>query len=128
MVRLTQILDELILAQAADPAAQPAGGLTEILRGPLPLFVIIGLLFYFVLLQPERKRRQQHAELLASLKKNDRILTHGGIYGTVVNIHGDSGDVTIRIDENSNTRVRITRNSIGQIITEGEEETRDKKA
>ena len=109
----------LLYAQADGPGAAPGGGLFD-LMGPLPLIVIIGLLFYFVLLQPERKRRRKHEEMLAKLKKNDRILTLGGIYGTVVNVNKDTGDVTIKVDEATNARLRITRNSIGQIIPENE--------
>lgn len=89
-----------------------------LLQGPLPLIGIIGLMFYFILWKPEQNKRRQHKEMLAKLKKNDRVLTLAGIYGTVVNVHTEGGDVTIKVDENSNTRLRITRGSIGQIITE----------
>jgi len=86
----------------------------------IPLILIIVLLFYFILLQPERKRRRQHQEMLGGLKKNDRILTASGIYGTVVNVHQDAGDVTIKVDENSNAKIRITRGSIGQVILDSD--------
>ena len=88
--------------------------------GPLPPILIIVALFYFILWQPERKKRRQHEVLLGKLKKNDRVLTVGGIYGTVVNVHADVGDVTIKVDENSNTRLRITRSSISQVIKDQE--------
>ena len=58
--------------------------------------------------------------MLGKLKKNDRILTLGGIYGTVVSVQKDAGDVTIKVDESSNARLRITRSSIGQILHEDE--------
>ena len=110
MLDLENIATCVVFAQGNEPPA--GGGLFEM----LPLFLIIGLLFYFVLLQPERKRRRQHQEMLERLKKNDRILTGGGIYGTVVSVHKDAGDVTIKVDESSNARMRITRSSIGQIL------------
>tara|TARA_B100000809_G_scaffold159659_1_gene157028 strand:+ start:96 stop:449 length:354 start_codon:yes stop_codon:yes gene_type:complete len=81
-------------------------------------FILIAMLFYFLLWLPEKKKRRKHEELLGSLKKNDRIVTVGGIYGKVVNIAKDAEDLTINVDENSNTRVRITRSSVGQIIRE----------
>lgn len=83
----------------------------------LPL-VTIGFLFYFLLVWPERKRKKRHELMLSNLKKNDRIVTVGGIYGTVVNVQKDAEDVTIKVDENSNTRLRITRSSIGRVIRE----------
>lgn len=87
----------------------------------LPLIIILGALFYFVLIHPERKRRRQHDQMLKSLKKNDRVLTVSGIYGTVVNVNNNNaGDITIKVDESSNAKLRITRSSIGQILTEGE--------
>ena len=119
MLDLGIVTSWLLYAQEGGPGGGGGGGLFD-LRGPFPLLIIIGLLFYFVLLQPERKRRRQHEELLAKLKKNDRILTLSGIYGTVVNVNKDAGDVTIKVDEATNARIRITRNSIGQIIAENE--------
>ncbi len=118
MHALTQVLETFVFAQAAEP---PSGGGGF---GMLPLFVIIGFMFYLIILKPDKKRRQQQEQMLASLKKNDRILTNSGIYGTVVNIHADAGDVTIKVDENSNTRMKITRISIGQLIKEGDDEVR----
>ena len=91
------------------------GGLLEM----LPLFIIIGMLFYFLILRPEQKRRRKHGEMLSSLKKNDRILTSSGIYGTVVNVHQDGGDVTIKVDESLNVKMRVIRSSIGQVLSDG---------
>jgi len=91
--------------------------------GMLMPLIAIGFLFYFLMIMPERKRRRKHEEMLGKLKKNDRIVTVGGIYGTVVNIQKDAEDVTIKVDENSNTRIRITRGSIGQVIKDDAQST-----
>ena len=88
----------------------------------MPL-IAIGFLFYFLMIKPERKRRRKHEEMLGKLKKNDRIVTVGGIYGTVVNVQKDAEDVTIKVDENSNTRIRITRGSIGQVVKDDAQST-----
>lgn len=116
MHALTQVLETFVLAQAAEPSSGGGG------FGLLPLFMIIGAMFYILILRPDQKRRKRQDQMLTSLKKNDRILTNSGIYGTVVNIHADAGDITIKVDENSNTRMKITRSSIGQLIKEGEDE------
>ncbi|MEZ6102602.1 MAG: preprotein translocase subunit YajC [Pirellulaceae bacterium] len=92
------------------------GGIAQVLMQVLP-FAAIGILFYLMLIRPESQKRQQLAQKLSELKKNDRVVTVGGIYGTVVNVTKDSDDVTIRIDENNNTRVRILRSAISRIVS-----------
>jgi len=118
---LDNLMSGFLLAQGNEGGGGFLGPL-----GPLPPILIIIVLFYFILWMPERKKRRAHEDLLAKLKKNDRVLTVGGIYGTVVNLHSENGDLTIKVDENSNTRMRITRGSVSQVIT-GEEQA-DKPA
>ncbi len=92
----------------------------------LPPLMIIGLLFYFMILRPERKRRADHERLRNELKKNDDIITIGGVYGTVVNAQQDADFITIKVDENSNTKLRITRSSV-QTVLNKEKKNGDKK-
>lgn len=96
-----------------------------ILKNPLFMFAIIGVLFYFILIQPERRKKAEMARAMDNLKKNDRIVTIGGIFGTVVNVQKGNEDVTIRIDDNSNTRMRILRSAISRVINadDGEKPT-----
>jgi len=84
-------------------------------------FLLIGLLFYLLMIRPERNRRKQFEEMLKTLKKNDKVVTIGGIYGTVVNVDKDSEDVTLRVDEDSNTRLRILRSSVSRILNREDE-------
>ncbi len=94
--------------------------------GLLPPLMIIGLLFYVMILRPERKRRADHERLQKELKKNDDIITIGGVYGTVVNAQKDADYITIKVDENSNTKLRITRSSV-QTVVNKEKNNGDKK-
>lgn len=89
-------------------------------------FAIIGIMFYFLLIRPERKKRQDLTNLLDSLKKNDRIVTIGGIHGVVVNVAKDSDEVTIRVDEGTNTKLRVSRSAISRVI--GDEKSADHDA
>src|SRR5688572_21174002 len=61
------------------------GGLTSSVWFQLWPFLIIGVLFYFMLIAPERRKRKEMESLLANIKKNDQVVTIGGICGTVVN-------------------------------------------
>jgi preprotein translocase subunit YajC len=66
-------------------------------------------------------KREQDARraLLENLKKNDRILTTSGIYGVVTNVQRDWDEVTIRIDENTQTKLKITLNAVQRVLNDG---------
>ncbi|MFV2068159.1 MAG: preprotein translocase subunit YajC [Pirellulales bacterium] len=82
----------------------------------LPPLVMIGALFYFMLIRPERKKQKAHKALLDALKKNDRVVTIGGIYGVVTNVQRDADEVTIKVDESQNTKLRITFGAVARVI------------
>ncbi len=89
----------------------------------LPSILIIFMLLYFFFIRPESKKRAQHEEMLKQLKKNDRVITAGGIHGTVVGISPEKDEVVLRVDENNNTRIRVSRGFILRVIQE--EESKD---
>jgi len=100
---------------AAPGGAAGGGGLFETLFGGsmiLPLVATMALM-YFLLMRPEQKRKKEMAELLANLKKNDKVVTIGGILGTVVSVSPEAKFVTIRVDEG--TKIRILRSAISQV-------------
>ena len=84
----------------------------------LTLWVPMGLLFYWLLLRPQGREKANRKSLLDSLKKNDRVVTIGGIYGVVTNVQGDSDEVTIKVDEATNTKLRVTRSSIARVLAD----------
>jgi preprotein translocase subunit YajC len=92
---------------------------------PLVMMLVIGILFYFLMIRPERRKRQETDRMLETLKKNDRVVTIGGIHGVVVNVAKGSEDVTIRVDDNNNTRLRILRSAVSRVS--GTEEGEEKK-
>ena len=82
------------------------------------LMVMIGVMFYMLIVRPEQKRRKDQERDLKELKKNDRIVTVGGILGTVVNVVKDD-EVVIRVDEQTNTKMHILRSAVSRILKEG---------
>jgi preprotein translocase subunit YajC len=100
----------------AEAAAKPEGP-SSLLVGPLLPMLVVGILFYLMILRPERTKRNDHTELVSNLKKNDRIVTIGGIFGTVVNAQKDSEEVVVKVDESANTKLRILRSAISRVIT-----------
>ena len=75
---------------------------------PLALIFII---FYFLLIRPQKQKEKEHQKLLSGIEKNDEIVTLGGIHGTVVNVKEKT--LTLRIDEN--VKMEIERSSVAYI-------------
>lgn len=75
-------------------------------------FVLIILVFYFLILRPQQKRQKQRQKLLDSVKKGDRIVTSGGIHGTVEGVE----DKTVLLKISDNTKVKLDRNAISSIV------------
>lgn len=93
--------------------AQDGGGLREL--GLLPMFLVIGVLFYLMLIRPERRKQQSHRDMLTNLKKSDRVVTVGGIKAVVASVHRDIEEVTLNVDESTGTKVRVTLSSIARL-------------
>ena len=107
-------------APASAPATQqpPAGSLMNLL---VPMAVIIGI-FYFIVILPERKKQKQRNAMLGGMKKGDKVMTSGGIYGQVAAIQDDV--VTLQVDEG--VRMRFARAAIQTVITQEEPRTEKK--
>lgn len=73
--------------------------------------VLIIIIFYFLLIRPQKKAQQEHKKMLESLKKNDEIITSGGIHGTIANVK--DGTVTLKVDDN--VKIEIQKSSISLI-------------
>lgn len=84
--------------------------------------LLIGMLFYFLMMRPEKRKRDEVAAMQKNLKKNDRVVTIGGIVGVVVNTQPNSDEVTIRVDENNNTRIHVLRSSISRVLNDEKSE------
>jgi preprotein translocase subunit YajC len=69
-------------------------------------FLVIFAIFYFLLIMPMRKRQKKHQELLSKLSKGDRVVTSGGLFGTVVEVQGDR--VILRVAENVKLEVALS--------------------
>lgn len=94
--------------------------LTALFSNPLSFLLVFLIIFYAVLIIPQQRasRRQQkeQSDRLSSLKKNDRIVTVSGIHAVVTNIDSEAGTITVRIDENSNAKLTIDRDTIRTVL------------
>ncbi len=94
----------------------------------LPL-ILIFVVFYFLLIRPQQKKVKQHKEMVSALRRGDRVVTAGGIIGTVSRIVSDS-EVVVEIAEG--VKARVMRNTITDVMAKtgaadegGAEKTRD---
>jgi preprotein translocase subunit YajC len=103
----------VLFAQQPD---KPAGDSTLMLFQSLLPFIAIFVLFYFLLIRPQRREQKRRQEMLAAVKKNDRVITSGGIYGVVTNVHREADEVTVKVDEATNTKLRMTLSSVSRVM------------
>jgi preprotein translocase subunit YajC len=102
-------------APGAPGAAAPADPGFNMLLFILPVLVLM-VVFSAVAQRKEKKRREA---LLSAVKKHDRVLTSGGIIGSVVETSADT--VVLKVDENSNVRMTFARSAVQQILKESAE-------
>ncbi len=90
---------------AAGQGAQ--GGFTAFI--PLILMFVI---FYFLLIRPQQKKTKEHREMISNLKKGDRIITAGGIYGRITGID----DTTVTLEIADKVRIKMARQNVGALL------------
>ncbi|MDA8016411.1 MAG: preprotein translocase subunit YajC [Thermoanaerobaculia bacterium] len=99
-------LPPLLPAQAAQPS----------LLGMLTPWILILVIFYFILWRPAQKKQREHQEMLNAIKKGDKVITNGGIYGKVTKV--DDGVVVLEVADN--LRIRVSRRAIAGFEGEAE--------
>lgn len=74
-------------------------------------FIVIFVIFYFLLIRPQKEKEKQHQKMLANLNKNDEVVTSSGIHGTVVAVKDKT--VILRIDDN--VKIELEKNCIAYV-------------
>jgi preprotein translocase subunit YajC len=103
-----------LLSETA-PAADDGGGGGF---GIWPVLFIILALFYIMVVLPQRKKEKGFRTLVQNLKKNDRVVTIGGIHGVVTNVQREADRVSVRIDEATGATIRVNTGAISPVITD----------
>ena len=94
--------------------------------GFLGMFVYllpIPILFYFMIIRPQQQQVKKRRAMIDALKKNDKVLTSGGIYGTVVSVDSGSDRVVLRVDDERGLRITFTRSSVSRVLEVSGEKT-----
>ena len=106
-------------------AAVPAGaGTGSLLFSMLPILLIF-VIFYFFIIRPQNKKQKETDKMIAALKKGDKIVTIGGIHGTVA----QTKEKTVIIKVDDNTKIEFTRSAIASVVLQSstKEEKTEKK-
>jgi preprotein translocase subunit YajC len=110
---------QLLLAQANDAAQQtPQGGAGGSGGGIMMIaWLLVLVFFYFLVIRaPMRRQENERQTLLNNLKENDKVLTSGGIIGTIATLRKDTDEMTLKVDDK--VRLRMTKSSIVRVLTD----------
>lgn len=100
------------LAFAQSPTGGSAGGGTGAIMTQIAFFAAIFAIFYFLLIRPQQKTRRERESMLTAVKKGDRIVTTGGMHGTVTNLNEQT--VVLRVADG--VKLEFDRAAIGRIV------------
>ncbi|NLY03109.1 MAG: preprotein translocase subunit YajC [Rhodopirellula sp.] len=114
-------------AKALFLLAQDGGGPFGGIWGIMTLWLPIIFVFWFLLIRPQRQEQARRLQMLQAVKKNDRVITTGGIYGVVTNVHREADEVTVKVDEATNTKLRVTMGSIARVLGDDTSESSPSK-
>lgn len=103
------------------PGGQTDDGTKDSLLGPnlwkqLPFFALIFIVMYMLLFRGPKKKKQEHQKMVASIQKNARVRTIGGILGTVIDVKEE--EITIKIDESNNTKIKIIPSAVAAVLSD----------
>jgi len=107
----------MVMASVAWAQTGPGGGGGSGTLLSLVPFVLIFIIFYFLLILPQQKRQKKLKTMLEALKKGDKVVTSGGIWGTVTNL----GKETVTLQIADNAKIKIQRESIARLRADDEE-------
>jgi preprotein translocase subunit YajC len=97
-------------AAAGAPADAPSFA-QQLLTGPGPIMALVVAVMYFLVFRPQNKKAQEQAKMLSALKRNDEVVTTGGIIGRIQ----DVGDKVVTLEVAPNVRLKVERSQIASI-------------
>jgi|TARA_B110001454_G_scaffold184983_1_gene180957 preprotein translocase subunit YajC len=104
----------LLLAQAETPAGAPSeGAQPSLLQSPLVMMLLIFVIFYFILIRPQKQKQKKLDAQRNALKSGDKVITAGGIHGLVTNIKDHS--VTLKVADN--VKIEFEKGCISTVIS-----------
>ncbi|NOZ20676.1 MAG: preprotein translocase subunit YajC [Planctomycetes bacterium] len=78
-------------------------------------FILIFIIMYFLMLRPQKRKEAERRQMIEAVKKNDEVVTIGGIHGKVVSVRGD--EVVLKLDKKGDIRVTFNKSAVSRIVT-----------
>ena len=98
--------------------AQVLGGdVSSLLSSGIVPMVLVLVVFYFLMIRPQQQKAKEHRNMLSALRRGDRVVTGGGIVGTVAKVVSDD---EVMVDISDNVRVRVLRSTITSVLAKTE--------
>ena len=104
----------------------PAAGASSPMSTLIPLLPI-PILFYFLMIRPKQLEDRKRLAMIAALKKNDRVVTLSGIYGTVVAVDSEQDRVVLRVDDERGVKIAFSKASVVKVVDASTEKDKDKE-
>ena len=111
MLNLPPILLQAGQQAQGGNAAKPS--FIEALAPLLPIFLLF-VVMYMIMIRPQKKKERERKQMLGAVKKGDRVVTVGGLHGTIKNIKDD--DIILVIDEQKDVRIKVTRGAVSHVV------------
>ena len=111
----------LFLLQAAGKQSSPGSMLSMLLP-----FILMFVVMYFLILRPQKKKERARKALLSRIKKNDKVVTTGGVHGTITSVR--ENEIILRIDDAKDIKIKVDRSAVAAVLeVSHEEETEESK-
>ena len=107
----------MLLPSAEGAGGTASGGASQ--WGILIVMPLIILVFYFLVMRPQNKKQKEAKKMLESIRKGDRVVTIGGLRGTILSVKEDV--VVLLVDEKSNTKLEYSKNAVSTVLKREEE-------
>jgi len=105
------------------PPPAPGGG-ADLLGSMFPIILIL-VVFYFLMFAPQKKKEKERRAMLEQIRRGDKVVTIGGIFGEVASLSDEA--VVLTVDSQKGTTLKVTRAAISRVLKDGEEATEEKK-
>jgi preprotein translocase subunit YajC len=114
---MVELLDKtgVLLAQAADNTGGPAS--------LIPMLAMGAFMFYFMIFRPQQQQEKKRKQMIDALKKNDRVLTTGGIYATVISVDSAQDKVVLKVDDDKGIKIAFTKSSVARVLEQAGEKS-----
>ncbi len=108
------------LLQAAAKQSSPGGMLSMLLP-----FILMFVVMYFLILRPQKRKERERKALLSRVKKNDRVVTAGGVHGLVMSVR--ENELILRVDDAKDVKIKVDRSAIVTVLEVSHDDTEESK-